>query len=83
MESRNLGNKTKMIKLMSNVGKYGLIIKTCPFKHEFMSKYQKTIGPNNKGDKDQSPFTCCLSIQPRKEEKTQWENPPLNMERKT
>ena len=26
MESRNLGNKTKMIKLMSNVGNYGLII---------------------------------------------------------
>ena len=28
MESRNLGNKTKMIKLMSNVGNYGLIILT-------------------------------------------------------
>ena len=26
MESRKLGNKTKIIKLMSNVGKYGLII---------------------------------------------------------
>ena len=29
MESRNLGNKTKMIKLMSNVGNYGLIIMSC------------------------------------------------------
>ena len=26
MESRKLGNKIKMIKLMSKVGKYGLII---------------------------------------------------------
>ena len=29
MEYRNLGNKTKIIKLMSNVGNYGLIIITC------------------------------------------------------
>ena len=28
MESRKLGNKTKIIKLMSNVGNYGLIILT-------------------------------------------------------
>ena len=28
MESRKLGNKTKMIKLMSKVGNYGLIILT-------------------------------------------------------
>ena len=28
MESRKLGNKTKLIKLMSNVGNYGLIILT-------------------------------------------------------
>ena len=48
MESRKLGNKTKIIKLMSNVGNYGLIILTPPFKPEFMSKYQKNIGPKNK-----------------------------------
>ena len=48
MESRKLGNKTKMIKLMSSVGNYGLIILTPPFNPKFMSKYQKTIGPNNK-----------------------------------
>ena len=30
MESRKLGNKTKIIKLMSNVGNYGLIILTKP-----------------------------------------------------
>ena len=48
MESRNLGNKTKMIKLMYNAGNYGLIILTPPLKNEFMSKYQKTIGPSNK-----------------------------------
>ena len=45
-----------------------------------MSKYYKNIGPRNKA---QSPFTYDLSIQPRKEEKTQWENPPLNMDNKT
>ena len=33
MESKNLGNKTKIIKLMSNVGKYGLIIITCNKMH--------------------------------------------------
>ena len=33
---------------MSNVGNYGLIILTPPLKPNFMSKYQKTIGPNNK-----------------------------------
>ena len=48
MESRKLGNKTKMIKLMSKVGNYGLIILTPPLKPDFMSKYQKTIGPSNK-----------------------------------
>ena len=80
MESRRLGNKTKMIKLMSKVGKYGLIILTPPLKPAFMSKYQKTIGPRNKAH---SPFTYCLSIQLRKEAKTQWKNPPLNMDRLT
>ena len=79
MESRKLGNKTKIIKLMSNVAKYGSIIPTPPLKHEFMSKYQKNIGPRNKS---YSPFTYRLSIQPRKEAKTQWENPPLNMDMK-
>ena len=48
MESRKLGNKTKIIKLMSKVGKYGSIILTPPLKPEFMSKYQKNIGPINK-----------------------------------
>ena len=57
----------------------GLIILTPPLKPEFMSKYQKNIGPRNK---DLSPFTYSLSIQPRKEAKTQWENPPLNIDRK-
>ena len=47
MESGKLGNKTKIIKLMSNVGNYGLIILTPPLKPKFMSKYQKTIGPSN------------------------------------
>ena len=32
---------------MSNMGNYGLIILTPPIKNEFMSKYQKIIGPNN------------------------------------
>ena len=64
---------------MSKVGKYGLIIITPPLKPIFMSKYQKNLGPSNKS---WSPFTYCLSIQPRKEAKTQWENPPLNMDRK-
>ena len=62
------------------MGNYGLIILTSPLKPDFMSKYQKTIGPINK---DQSHFTYSLSIQPMKEEKTQWENPPLNMDMKT
>ena len=79
MESRKLDNKTKIIKLMSNVGKYGFIILTPPLKPEFMSKYHKNIGTRNKA---QSPFTYFLSIQPTKEAKTQWENPPLNMDRK-
>ena len=75
MESRKLGNKTKMIKLMSNVGNYGLIILTrLPLNPDFMSKYQKTIGPRNKA---QSPFTYYLSIQPRKDAKTQWEKSSL------
>ena len=47
MESRKLGNKTKIIKLMSKVGNYGLIILTPPLKNEFMSKYQKTIVPRS------------------------------------
>ena len=64
---------------MSKIGNYGLIILTPPLKPEFMSKYHKTIGPSNKA---QSPFTYCLSIQPRKEAKTQWKNPPLNMDKK-
>ena len=33
---------------MSKVGNCGLIILTPPIKIEFMSKYQKTIGPRNK-----------------------------------
>ena len=48
MESRKLGNKTKIIKLMSNVANYELIILTPSLKADFMSKYQKTIGPRNK-----------------------------------
>ena len=48
MESRKLGNKTKMIKLMSKVGKYGLIILIPPINPKFMSKYKKNIGPRNK-----------------------------------
>ena len=59
---------------MSNVGNYGLNIIKPPTKLEFMSKYQKTIGPSNKA---QSPFTYGLSIQPRKEAKTQWEKSSL------
>ena len=65
---------------MSKVGNYGLIILKPPLNTEFMSKYQKNLGPSKKA---QSPFTYCLSIQPRKEAKTKWENPPLNMDRKT
>ena len=64
---------------MSKVGNYDLIIITPPLKPEFMSKYKKNIGPSNK---DQSPFTHWMSIQPRKEAKTQWENPPLNIDSK-
>ena len=48
MESRKLGNKTKMIELMSKVGNYGLIILTPSLNPEFMIKYQKNIGPSNK-----------------------------------
>ena len=48
MESRKLSNKTKIIKLMSKVGKYGLTIITPPLNPNFMSKYKKTIGPINK-----------------------------------
>ena len=48
MEFRKLGNKTKIIKLMYNVGNYGLVILTPPIKPIFMSKYQKNIGPRNK-----------------------------------
>ena len=62
------------------MGNYVLIILTPPLKPDFMSKYQKNIGPSNKV---LSPFTYCFSIQPRKEAKTQWENNPLNMDRKT
>ena len=64
---------------MSKVANYGFIILTPPLKLEFMSKYPKTIGPKNKS---YLPFTYCLSIQPRKEAKTQWENPPLNVDKK-
>ena len=70
MESRKLGNKTKIIKLMYNVGNYGFIILIPPLNPDFMSKYQKTMWPSNKA---QSPFTYYLSIQPSKEAKTQWE----------
>ena len=62
------------------MGKYGFDYSKSPLNPDFMSKYQKNIGPNNKS---QSPFTYCFSIQPSKEEKTQWENPPLNMDTKT
>ena len=61
------------------MGKYGFIILKPPINPDIMSKYHKNIGPSNK---DQSPFTYCMSIQPRKEAKTQWENPPLNMDKK-
>ena len=61
------------------MGSYGLFILTPPPKPEFMSKYQKNIGPSNKA---QSPFTYCMSIQPGKKEKPQWENPALNMDKK-
>ena len=60
------------------MGNYGLIILTPPLNPNFMSKYQKIIGPSSKA---LSPFTYCMSIQPRKEAKTQWKNPPLNMDR--
>ena len=33
---------------MSKVGNYGLIILKSPFNPEFMSKYNKKIGPSNK-----------------------------------
>ena len=36
------------------MGNYGLIILTLPINIDFMSKYQKNIGPSNK---DYSPFT--------------------------
>ena len=61
------------------MGKHGFIILKTPLKPIFMSKYQKNIGPSNK---DQSPFTYCMSIQLRKEAKIQLENPTLNMDRK-
>ena len=61
------------------MGNYGLIIVTPPLNPNFMSKYQKNIGPRRKA---QSPFIYSLSIQPRKEEKKQSENPPLNMDMK-
>ena len=48
MESRKLGNKTKIIKLISKVGNYGIIILTPHLKPKFMSKYQKIIGPSIK-----------------------------------
>ena len=59
---------------MSKVGNYGFIILTAPLNLEFISKYQKNIGPRNKAF---SPFTYSLSIQPSKEAKTQWEKSPL------
>ena len=42
MESRKLGNKTKIIKLMSNVGNYGLIIITMAWIGAHMSHRNKT-----------------------------------------
>ena len=33
---------------MTKVGNYGLIILMAPLKPDFMSKYQKNIGPSNK-----------------------------------
>ena len=33
---------------MSNMGNYGLIILKPPINPEFMSKYNKIIGPSNK-----------------------------------
>ena len=65
---------------MSKVANYGLIILKPPLKLEFMSKYQKNIGPRIRIS---HPFTYCKSIQPRKEAKPTWENPPLNMDYKT
>ena len=61
------------------MGNYGFIIITPPLNPNFVSKYHKIIGPRKEA---QSPFTYCMSIQPKKEAKTQWENPPLNMDRK-
>ena len=61
------------------MGNYGLIILTPPLNPKFISKYQKTIGHRNK---TYSPFTYYMSIQQRKEAKTHWENPPLNMDNK-
>ena len=43
MESRKLGNKTKIIKLMSKVGKYGLIILTYQLFESFISKFQAQL----------------------------------------
>ena len=42
MESRKLGNKKKIIKLMSNVGKYGFIILTIAWIGAHMIHRNKT-----------------------------------------
>ena len=42
MESRKLGNKTKIIKLLSKIGNYGLIILT--FKKCLEKKYITKLG---------------------------------------
>ena len=77
MESRNLGNKTKIIKLMSNVGNYGLIILTPPLNPEFMSKYRKLQGLATSLS---HPLHTASPFKTRKEAKPTWENPPLNMD---
>ena len=50
MEFRKLGNKTKMIKLMSNVGTYGLIILTQNWEgHEFKYIVSLVISLSHQG----------------------------------
>ena len=64
---------------MSNMGNYGLIIVKPPLKPDFMSKYQKIIGPRNKA---KSPF-YILHVHITKERgKNPMGNPPLSMDRK-
>ena len=51
MEFRKLGNKTKMVKLMSNVGNYGLIILTLTnmldSKSEYKDQYAQGLDIDN------------------------------------